>query len=253
LYLPSVLRVARVPRPELGFLANGAVTTYAYTPERGFLSRLTVAPLTGQNLDILYSRDLTGRMTSQDSSVNTEEWLYSYDVLGQLTLADNQADNAQERYYNYDLAGNMIFNHNLGCRAWPQNFTYPTQGAGAHYGDSAFNSLSSLPAKHRERPGPTPTWAWTFRSRHALMADLHPYLGAAGADHRAVDIGDLHFVEHRCGQLGHALGGGGGGHDRERQSDERECLKGLHGSLLCWLPRRGLDAREVSRLALNSL
>jgi hypothetical protein len=51
------------------------------TPERGFLQRLTVQPFSGQGLDIVYARDLTGRMTGQDSSVNTEDWLYQYDSM----------------------------------------------------------------------------------------------------------------------------------------------------------------------------
>jgi RHS repeat-associated protein len=57
-----------------------------------------------------------------------EDWAYTYDALSRLVVADNLADNAQDRWYNYDLADNLIFNHAIGCGAWPQNIVYPAQG-----------------------------------------------------------------------------------------------------------------------------
>jgi RHS repeat-associated protein len=107
---------------------NGTLAYYFYTPERGFLSRVAAFPLSGQGLDVSYYRDLKGRIVVADSSVNTEDWQYTYDALGRLSFADNLADNNQDRWYNYDLADNLIFNTAISCGAWPQNIFYPAQG-----------------------------------------------------------------------------------------------------------------------------
>jgi YD repeat-containing protein len=125
--------VASTPYNERGQVTqithgNGTSTAYAYSPERSFLTRVTTTPVTGQGLDLVYARDLKGRITSVDSSVNVEDWAYSYDALSRLTLADNLGDNAQDRWFNHDLADNLIFNSAIGCGAWPQNIAYPAQG-----------------------------------------------------------------------------------------------------------------------------
>jgi hypothetical protein len=48
---------------------NGTSTAYAYSPERSFLTRVTTTPLTGQGLDLVYARDLKGRIASFGSSM----------------------------------------------------------------------------------------------------------------------------------------------------------------------------------------
>ena len=58
-------------------LANGVVTTYSYTPEKGLLSGVVTTPLSGQGLSLAYTRDSKGRITAVDSSLAAEDWSYS--------------------------------------------------------------------------------------------------------------------------------------------------------------------------------
>jgi YD repeat-containing protein len=114
---------------QIGY-GNGLFTSYFYTPERGFLSRVATYA-TGGALDVTYTRDLKGRITVADSSVNTEDWQYYYDDLGRLTASDNLGDNTQDRWFAYDLADNMTWNSGL-CALNP-NMYYPTSGPGPRH------------------------------------------------------------------------------------------------------------------------
>jgi RHS repeat-associated protein len=148
---------------------NGTLAYYVYTPERGFLTRVAAFPLSGQGLDVSYYRDLKGRIVVADSTVNSEDWQYSYDALGRLSFADNLGDNAQDRWYNYDLADNLIFNTAISCGAWPQNIVYPVAGQPRPHAplticgsavtyDANGNTLSY----DADGPGPEPVKSFTY-------------------------------------------------------------------------------------------
>jgi YD repeat-containing protein len=97
--------------------SNGVTTTDTYDPDRFWLDRIqtTVVSGTGNDLDY-HDRDEAGRIKSVTNSAvtsQTEDWTYSYDDFGQLTKADNQGQNSQDRSYAHDLAGNMTCNSGI--------------------------------------------------------------------------------------------------------------------------------------------
>lgn len=104
---------------------NGVTTSYAYNVQRALLSGVTVSNGATALMGLTYTRDFSGRITAVTNGAvtsNVENWIYSYNDLGELIAADNQGDNTQDQSWTYDLAGNMLTNSKVGT------YTYPTQG-----------------------------------------------------------------------------------------------------------------------------
>jgi RHS repeat-associated protein len=108
---------------------NGAVATYSYNDQRGFLSGVSVAQGANNLLSLTYTRNAKGLISAITSPVAANNWTYGYDLLDRLITADNGAGAGDDRSYAYDDADNLIYNSGL-CAANP-NLVYPAQGATA--------------------------------------------------------------------------------------------------------------------------
>ncbi|MBX5256144.1 RHS repeat-associated core domain-containing protein [Rhizobium sp. NLR16b] len=99
---------------------NGVKTTFAYSPTRRWLERVTTAKGTTVLMDNQYSRDKLGRIKTITGLAANDNWTYGYDDLSRLTGADNAGDNSLDETYSYDT------NHNLLSRTRVGSYVYPT-------------------------------------------------------------------------------------------------------------------------------
>ncbi|WP_440411887.1 toxin TcdB middle/N-terminal domain-containing protein [Neorhizobium petrolearium] len=100
--------------------ANGVSTTFAYAPERRWLSRVTTKKGTTVLMDNQYTtRDLLGRIKAITGLTTADSWTYTYDDLGRLTKADNLGNNALDETYSYSVTGNLTSRTKMGTYTYP--------------------------------------------------------------------------------------------------------------------------------------
>ncbi len=103
--------------------ANSTVTTWSYTPDRGFLERIrtTFSGTEIQNLG--YDPDPMGLVQQVTSPLTSEGWTYDYDDLYRLTSATNATYPAGSQTLQYDEIGRITYNSRAGGA-----YTYPAVG-----------------------------------------------------------------------------------------------------------------------------
>jgi len=105
--------------------ANGVWTTFEYSPERRWLTRIvTTRPGGTVILDTTYTRDLAGRITAIDGLTAAEDWSYGYNALDWLTSATNAGDASLTETFTYSTNGNLLTRTRL-----TGTFTYPAMTA----------------------------------------------------------------------------------------------------------------------------
>jgi RHS repeat-associated protein len=105
--------------------ANGVSTTYAYSPQRGWLNSVSTVKGTTTIQTATYSRDVAGRITGIDGNRSEDDWTYSYDNLDHLLSAANTNTASLSQTFTYDLGGKLLTNSAVGT------YAYPTQGSAA--------------------------------------------------------------------------------------------------------------------------
>jgi RHS repeat-associated protein len=104
---------------------NGVTSTYAYNPQRGWLTRVLSVNGATTLLDQNYNRNPKGMITQITAPEAGRSWLYGYDGLDRLITADNQNGTVDDAAYAYDDADNMVYNSKL-CAMNP-NMAYAEQ------------------------------------------------------------------------------------------------------------------------------
>ena len=118
--------------------ANGVYTTFEYSPQRRWLTRVTTTlPSTVKLIDNVYTRDALGRITAIAGLTNTDSWSYGYDELDRLTSADNLGDNSLDETFAYDDNGNLLTRTRLAGA-----FTYPVQTAARPHAPSLLGATA---------------------------------------------------------------------------------------------------------------
>ncbi len=111
---------------------NGAVATYAYNHQRGWMESVSAVNLGLTQLQQSYTRNAKGMITGITSPTTGMSWAYAYDGLDRLVTADNINTNSEDRSYLYNAADNMVRNSGLNSTACPgtaaNNMVYPLQG-----------------------------------------------------------------------------------------------------------------------------
>jgi RHS repeat-associated protein len=130
--LNNVLWDAR-GRPTVQTNANGTVTTWTYSPERGFLTAIhTSGPGTPPvPQDLQYVSDPAGIVESVASPFADESWSYEYDDLYHLTSASGLT---KSQTWTYDAEGRILTNSRVGSytyTGWP--FHAPITAGGNSY------------------------------------------------------------------------------------------------------------------------
>ncbi|MER9728183.1 RHS repeat-associated core domain-containing protein [Mesorhizobium sp. M0217] len=90
--------------------ANGVKTSFAYSPTRHWLTRITTAKDATILMDRQYVRDAIGRITSiiGIDPAGSASWTYGYDNADRLISADNAGDNTLDETFVYAANDNMI-------------------------------------------------------------------------------------------------------------------------------------------------
>jgi RHS repeat-associated protein len=110
---------------------NGAVATYAYNPQRGWMTSVSVAHGGLFPLWQDYARNQKGMIIGITSYAPApgHSWTYAYDELDRLKSAANTNTPVESRNYLYDAADNMLRNSGLNVTACPglvaDNMVYP--------------------------------------------------------------------------------------------------------------------------------
>jgi RHS repeat-associated protein len=110
---------------------NGAVATYAYNNNRGWMDKVDVAFNGSFPLSQGYTRNQKGMITgiAGFAPAPGHSWTYAYDELDRLKSAANTNTPAESRTYLYDVADNMLRNSGLNATACPglvaDNMVYP--------------------------------------------------------------------------------------------------------------------------------
>ncbi|WGI72089.1 toxin TcdB middle/N-terminal domain-containing protein [Neorhizobium petrolearium] len=100
--------------------ANGVSTTFAYAPERRWLTRVTTKKGTTVLMDNQYTvRDKLGRIKAITGLTTADSWTYTYDDLGRLTKADNLGNNTLDETYSYSVTGNLTSRTKMGTYTYP--------------------------------------------------------------------------------------------------------------------------------------
>ncbi|AHK47396.1 YD repeat containing protein (plasmid) [Ensifer adhaerens OV14] len=99
--------------------ANGATTTFGYSPTRRWLDRVTTAKSGTVLMDNQYGRDATGKIKTITGLTANDNWVYDYDSRGRLVSADNGGDNALDETYAYADNNNLTFRTRIGNYAYP--------------------------------------------------------------------------------------------------------------------------------------
>jgi RHS repeat-associated protein len=105
---------------------DGSSTQFTYDDQRGWLSRVLSSKDSTTHLDLTYTRNPKGLITSIASPTVANSWSYAYDGLDRLISANNGAGTVDDRTYAYDDADNMLFNSGL-CAGSP-TMVYPATG-----------------------------------------------------------------------------------------------------------------------------
>lgn len=87
--------------------ANGVKTSFAYSPTRRWLTRVTTARGATVLLDDQYARDNLGRITGTTGLTASDSWTYVYDNADRLTASDNLGDNTLDETFVYAANDNM--------------------------------------------------------------------------------------------------------------------------------------------------
>ncbi|AHK47401.1 YD repeat containing protein (plasmid) [Ensifer adhaerens OV14] len=103
--------------------ANGVTTTFSYSPQRRWLTRVTTAKGATVRSDNQYTRDLTGKIKTIKGVTANDNWTYGYDEIGRLSSADNGGNNALDETYTYTDNNNLTFRKRIG------NYVYPAGNA----------------------------------------------------------------------------------------------------------------------------
>ncbi len=103
--------------------ANGVVSTYARSAQRGWLTGVTTMSGATTVQDLVYGRDAAGRIGGVASGVTGEDWTYGYDDLDRLLSATNTDLPALTQSFAYDGVDNMTSNSAVGA------YTYPLPGS----------------------------------------------------------------------------------------------------------------------------
>ncbi len=109
-------------RPKERTNANGTVTSWTYTPEQGFLSRILTTGGGGTIQDLNYTPDAVGLVQEVTSPVVGEGWSYGYDDLYRMTSATNLSSPAESQTFQYDAIGRITYNSRVGT------YTYSSVG-----------------------------------------------------------------------------------------------------------------------------
>lgn len=104
--------------------ANGVTTTFAYSPTRRWVTRITSDKPDGTPFfDTVYTRDLVGRIKSSNGSDIAS---YSYNQIDWLLSVDNGRNNALDETFVYQTNGNLVSRNRLAA-----DFTYPASSSTA--------------------------------------------------------------------------------------------------------------------------
>ncbi|WP_312404256.1 toxin TcdB middle/N-terminal domain-containing protein [Rhizobium sp.] len=105
--------------------ANGVTTTFNYSPQRRWLTRVTTQKGATVLMDNHYTRNAIGQITAITGLTPAESWTYTYsnDGCNRLASADNLGDNSLDETYSYSLNGNLTYRTRMG------NYVYPAAGA----------------------------------------------------------------------------------------------------------------------------
>ena len=98
---------------------NGVDTTFLYDAERRWLIETDTDNATTELLDLVYRRDLAGRIREVTSSRPGDSWLYAQDTLDRLTIAENIDNVVPDQTFSYSPNGNMTSNSALGTYTYP--------------------------------------------------------------------------------------------------------------------------------------
>ena len=104
--------------------ANGVVSTYGHSDQRGWLDSLTTLSGATSIQALTYTRDAAGQITAVASAHADESWTYGYDALRRLLSATNTDTPAYNRTYTYDSIGNMLSNSGIAG-----SYSYPAPGS----------------------------------------------------------------------------------------------------------------------------
>ncbi len=104
--------------------ANGVVSTYGHSDQRGWLDSLTTLSGAASIQSLTYGRDAAGQIELVTSSHADESWTYGYDALRRLPSATNTNTPAYNRTYTYDTIGNMLSNSGIAG-----SYSYPLPGS----------------------------------------------------------------------------------------------------------------------------
>ncbi|WJI53525.1 FG-GAP-like repeat-containing protein [Mesorhizobium sp. C089B] len=88
--------------------ANGVKTTFAYSPTRRWVTRVTTSKGATILLDDQYARDNLGRITGTTGQTAADSWTYGYDNADRLISSDNLGDNTLDETFVYAANDNMV-------------------------------------------------------------------------------------------------------------------------------------------------
>ena len=117
-------------------LGNGVVETFAYHPNRFWLTRSTAS--NGSALhDVSYGRNSRGEVTSRQNALLAEDaWTYGYDDLRRLTTSTATGNSAWSQSFSYDPIGRILSQSGTGA------YTYAGPGAGPLHGPATVNGAA---------------------------------------------------------------------------------------------------------------
>ncbi|MEQ1901898.1 MAG: RHS repeat-associated core domain-containing protein, partial [Devosia sp.] len=105
--------------------ANGVVTTYTYSAQRGWVNTISTVKGATTITSLTYTHDTAGRITAVSGSRADDGWTYGYDSLDRLLSAANTNTPSLSQTFTYDAANNILSATGVGT------YTYPTQGSSA--------------------------------------------------------------------------------------------------------------------------
>ena len=95
--------------------ANGVTTAFTCSPPRRWLTGFETKQANGTVLLAgTYTRDDAGRITVIDGPAPADDWVYTYDHLDQLLMADSAGDNTLGETFVYSTTGNLTSRTRLG-------------------------------------------------------------------------------------------------------------------------------------------
>ncbi|MBD9598167.1 RHS repeat protein, partial [Ensifer sp. ENS05] len=98
--------------------ANGVTTTFSYSPQRRWLTRLTTTKGATVLMDNQYGRDLTGKIKTITGLTANDNWVYDYDPRGRLIKAENPGGPLGETFAYADN-GNLTSRSRVGTYVYP--------------------------------------------------------------------------------------------------------------------------------------